>query len=208
MTKPTIDRYIADGPSRLLTDDRPWAEFLAPRLMYERTVDQTLGQLIPYYESPLPLLRFTGLDNDAETLRVDLQQRYEAHRVDLQGLRLYYGGPVGAEPEVEFKKALAIDPDDANARYYLREIGVSRAKLFVRWRDVEKGEPYLLDLLNYVHDEPRLYLALGDLYAGAGRRDDAIRAFRTYGVIANDPAGAHDRIQTLDASSVAPPSGN
>jgi len=200
MTRANIDRYVSGRPVRLLTDDLPWAEFTAPRLMYEQTVQDSLRELRPFLESPTRLLRFAGFEETAEALRADLDQRHRARAIDLEGLVFYYGGMMGGGADSLFMKALDIDSDDAMARYYLREIANTKGQLFLRWAQFDEGEAYLKDVMRYLPGEPSLYLALGDIYAGADKKDEARRLYASYGILANDPAKAEARIASLQES--------
>ncbi len=194
MSQDAIGRYLAAGPVQVMRDDRPWAEFIAPRLMYENTVAQTLRELQPFIESPLPLVRYTGIEENAESLQSILSQRYRAKQKDFEGLIAYYSGLAGGTPETHFKAALDIDPNDANARYYLREIAKAKGKLFLRWEEIDSGVAFLTDLLRYLPDEPELYLRLGDLQYKGGRIDEAVQSYRRYQALGGDPAIAQRRL--------------
>jgi len=171
--------YAAEGD--VMTDDRPWAEFVAPKLMYQRTVDKSLAQLSPFFESASGYLSVGGIsESEAESLRKALDLRHKARAINLQGLALYYGGGFGAEPEKFFKEALDVDPNDYNSGYYLKEIAIARAGTYVRWGEIEKAAACLDDAIHYAPDVPELYLTLADIYYDHNRLDDARTCYRIY----------------------------
>jgi tetratricopeptide (TPR) repeat protein len=171
--------YAAEGD--VMTDDRPWAEFVAPKLMYQRAVDKSLAQLSPFFESASGYLSVGVISEpQAESLRKALDLRHKARAINLQGLALYYGGAFGAEPEKFFKEALDVDPNDYNSRYYLKEIAIARAGTYVRWGEIDKAVACLDDAIHYAPDVPELYLTLADIYYDHNRPDDARTCYRIY----------------------------
>jgi spermidine synthase len=158
----------------VMHDDRPWAEFEAPKLVYAggRSVAESLARLKQLYESPVEHTDFDGLsDADAARARRALDLRYRAKTHDLDGLELYYGGMVGSDQERHFKAALAVDANDFNARYYLKQLALQRTALYLRWREFDQAQVYLEDLLQYMPGSPELLVLLGDVYFDSGRID-------------------------------------
>ena len=179
MGKQHAELYAAEGD--VMTDDRPWAEFMAPKLMFQRTVDKSLVQLSPFFESPSGHLSLAGIsESEAASLRKALDLRHKARIINLQGLALYYGGAFGSEPEKFFKEALDIDPDDNNSRDYLKEITIARANTYVRWDEIDKAIACLSDAIEYAPDVPELYLTLGDVCFDHGRQDEARACYQRY----------------------------
>lgn len=172
MGKENLRKYAGDAP--LMTDDRPWAEFVAPKLIYERTVQETLAVLQPLRESPLPLF-IARTDALAA-----VERRSAAHLNDLEGLKSYYGGGVGSAPEEDFRKSLEIDPNDYNARYYLTEILVARAQLHVRWAEPEKALELAGEAKRHSPNRRDVFLVLGDAYHELGQQDEAGDAYLRY----------------------------
>ncbi len=179
MSKDAIRAYVRD--EAVMTDDRPWAEFVAPKLMYQRTVDKTLEQLEPFYESPTKLLVTDDLpDADVQAVREALDARHRAKVEVLKGLKSYYGGTFGSEPEGNFKKALAIDPGDQTARYYLKEVTLARVSTFRHWKELEKAVENVEDALRAAPGLADLQLALADLYYDQKRTEEARIAYQAY----------------------------
>ena len=62
-----------------------------------------------------------------------------------------------------FKRALGVDPGDANARYYLKEVAQARVGQLLGWDETDEAAAYLTDLLTYAPDLAELHLLLGDV---------------------------------------------
>ncbi len=179
MSKEKIQAYVRGGT--IMTDDRPWAEFEAPKRVFARTVDKTLEQLEPYFESPAILLAADGLPNERlQQFDVALGRRHAAKAEVLKGLKQYYGGTFGSRPETHFKQALAIDPDDRTARYYLKEVTFARISTFRAWKELDKAVESVQDALLYAPYLPELQLALADLYHDMNRAEEARAAYQDY----------------------------
>ena len=192
MGKEHVDAFSAEGT--IMTDDRPWAEFVAPKVMYEKNVDQSLRELIPFYESCLPLVRFDGMAAEAaDKARAALDRRFRARQKGLEGLVKYYGG-FGSEPEPDFMAALDIDPADASARYYLRQRTYQRAGLYLRWEQYDEGIERLTKVLTYLPEETGLMLILADLYFAAERPEEALAQYERYVASGGKDARAGQRI--------------
>lgn len=177
MGKEQLSRYAEGG--RILSDDRPWAEFLAPKLVYERGVEEALEVLAPYREPVTPLLREGTGESWAALVEV-VERRARAHANDLEGLKLYYGGGFGSTPEVEFRKSLAIDPLDYNAQYYLAEVLLARGRMFTRWEEHEQAVEMLVEARGYAPHRKDIVLALGDAYSEWGRHEEAGAVYREF----------------------------
>ncbi len=169
------------GDALPMSDDRPWAEFEAPKWIYGRTVQDTIALLRERHESPLALLDTENLPSDkAYEARARVQRRYEARRHDLAGLQLFYGGSRLGHPDQSFKAALDADPSDATARFYLRQIVLQRVPLFVHWAEYEDGLAYIEEMLPYLPHFPELYLYQGDLYHALNERGRASVSYAKY----------------------------
>lgn len=147
-----LDAYAGKGTA--MTDDRPWAEFAAPKLVYERKVPDALREIASHVAEGLTILDTTHLP---QTTVDRLERRHQAHRNDLKGLRHYYAGMAIDESIADdFKASLTIDPDDANARYYLKQITVAQAEAQLRWQEFDKAAALLEDALKYIPGDPDL----------------------------------------------------
>ncbi|HOD50036.1 MAG TPA: fused MFS/spermidine synthase [Candidatus Hydrogenedentes bacterium] len=179
MGKAAIDVYAEGG--RLMTDDRPWAEFAAPKLMYERHVSEALEELIPHFESPLDRISLEGTPEDArEPFRGAMERRYAARRIDLDGINEYYGGMMGSNQEDHFIEALKADPEDFCAQYYLLQIVPTVAKQYMRWEEYDKGIDLLAKTLTVLPDNLGLMLTLADFYYAKGDMPQALSQYMLY----------------------------
>lgn len=161
MGKAGLDAYAATG--RIMTDDRPWAEFEAPKLVNERHVAEALTEILPHAGSPFDILLPESI---APEERAALERRHESRMQDLQGVKQYYGGMAfDREMYLPFAKALKIDPKNANAKFYLRQIINQQGPLLVRWEEWDaldamlkavtphlRGEPVIKDLQRALHN--------------------------------------------------------
>ena len=194
MGKDAIDAYAKGG--RLMTDDRPWAEFAAPKLMYERHVSAILGELIGHFESPLDRISWEGLpESEKEALRNAVQRRHEARRIDLEGISRYYGGMIGGKQEDYFIQALDHDPEDFCAQYYLLQIVPAVANQYMRWEEYDKGIELLTKTLPVLPDIPELVLALADFYYAKGQTRQALEHYTRYTQLGGTEERAIERIR-------------
>jgi tetratricopeptide (TPR) repeat protein len=176
MDQAGIDAYAEGG--RVMTDDRPWAEFVAPKTVYQRTVQDTLGEIMPHVAESLTILERTGIDSD--TL-ARLDTRHRARRQDLEGVRRYYGGLL-IDPSIgdAFKTSLAIDPENNNAKFYLRQVMEAVGRSRLDWEEYEEAEAQLLDAIAYVPEARELHLLLADVYVAWGKPAEAREAYARY----------------------------
>jgi spermidine synthase len=176
MDKDGMDAWCADGV--IMTDDRPWAEFEAPRLVYERTVPDSLATLMPHLSSPTGMMIRAGLDGD---LIKATARRHEARKNDLAALQAYYGGMV-IDPGVAegFRESLRIDPEGYNAKYYLRQIMAAQFELKMRWGEYDRLIRELEKTLAVMPGDTGLLLRLCDAAAAQGDRDRAREWYKAY----------------------------
>jgi tetratricopeptide (TPR) repeat protein len=203
MSKAKVDEYARD--CRPMDDDWPWAEFIAPKLMYERNVDDLLRELRPYAESPIPFMRFPGLDEtSAQAVTKAMDRRHRARLLDLDGVIQYYSVSVPLAAEDAFKKALAIDANDCTAKYYLKELALARTALFVHWGEMKDAIDYLAETVKSLPDEPLLFLRLGDIYFDSNQLDKAAQAYKVYLSLGGTEARARSRVQAFETASGSP----
>jgi len=194
MGKANIDAYAQGG--HVMVDDRPWAEFLAPKLVYERRVPETLDAIIPYFEGPTAILKVGGLEpGEAQAVleRIDRRTRAKAH--DLIALRQYYGGFVGERPAQLFIESLEIDPDDYNARYYLTQIALARARLCLTRREPEEAVEILANALKYAPNQAELHLMIADVHFDRRDFEKAREYYRAYLALGGGVPHARERSQ-------------
>ncbi len=133
LDKAAVDAFARGG--RVMRDDLPWAEFEAPKLVYERKVPESLDRLRPLAVPPTALM-------DPERLapedRERLERRHRARVLDLAALREYYGGFVLGDGALDgFIASLREDPENPTAKYYLRQIVHAQGETFLRWDQPE-----------------------------------------------------------------------
>lgn len=176
MSAEGIASFAADAP--VLSDDRPWVEFLVPRILHETTVGESLRALMPHFESPFDIADTTSLASGNAELRERLERRYRARAITLHGIdAVYQSGPSG-NPEQIFEKALDIDPTDILARSYYSEIAPQRFALFVRYEEYGEAEAYLDRYERYVPESEDVLEFRVQLYKAWGKADAAAEAQR------------------------------
>lgn len=172
MSAPAIERFAGAAPG--ITDDRPWIEFLAPRVLREPTIGESIGALIPHLESPLAIAADSSSD---AALHQRLDVRFRARQLTLQGIHaIYQMGPSG-EPEALLEKALDIDPTEPLAQSYLHEIAPQRVAQFLRQEDYEAAENYIEKFDRYVPHSKVVWLFRGQLYTAWNKPEKAAEAY-------------------------------
>lgn len=196
MGKRNLERFAAGG--RIMTDDRPWAEFEAPKLIYERSVGKSLEALRQFFESPATMLRADGLAReDFEEIVAVLDRRHRAKQRDLEGIITYYGGMLVGDPEQAFREALEIEPGDRTARYYLRDLARHRCELFIRWEEFDKAVEYLEKLVAVAPDEPLFQLLLGDVFYAQEQFSVALEHYTRHLVLGGGEPRAKQRLESI-----------
>lgn len=166
-------RRFAEG-GRIMRDDRPWAEFEAPKLVYAGKVIDSLRLLAGVVESPAPYLA------DGAGLEA-VQRRFDAHRNDFTGLFHYYGGiNIGTEAAKAFIASLRLDPGDCNARYYLRELISAQCPQYLDWQKYQEVVDLLSAAAEVMPDVPAVELYLARGLAGLAREDEAKAHYARY----------------------------
>ncbi len=171
-------RAYAQG-GQLMRDDRPWAEFEAPKVMFEPLVPAGLRSVRPHIEPPLTLMTFES-DAERAAWTERLERRYASRNVGLDGQLEYREMGALGDPEAKFMQALDIDPRNGNARHYLKEISQQRARLLMRWGDFEKGIAQFTRLTEYLPNEPFVHLWLGRFEQARGNLETARQHYQTY----------------------------
>lgn len=190
MGKEHLEHFTRGAP--VMTDDRPWAEFVAPKVIHRRNVPELLEALTPYFESPISILK-RGSGPGWDEIEERVARRHRAHRQDFEGLKLYYSATFGSTPEVEFRKSLEIDPDDYNAQYYLAEILLDQGRLAIRWDEAEKAVDRLLEAQRHAPHRLDILLSLADAQFEADQPGPAAESYRRYLDSGGTKARARDR---------------
>ncbi len=160
----------------IMTDDRPWAEFAAPKLIYSADVAEALEELGPYRENALPLL---APSTDPDLIEV-IERRATAHSRDFEALKAYYGGMILSNPEEGFLESLEIDPGDLNAKYYLSQIYYQKGLAHVGWEDYEEAEDSFAKALEHSPNRLDALLGMADAYQAWQKPEDASAFYRLY----------------------------
>lgn len=159
LDKAGVDAFAQGGEA--MSDDLPWAEFLAPRLVYAGNVPATLALAEPLVSSPLGTI-VPG--TASEEMLAAIERRHQARRHDLLGLQRYYGGMIaGTEVPDTFIASLEIDPSDYNAQYYLKQSVVPIASAMIRWEEFQEVEDLLSRSLRFLPEDPDLHRLLEEL---------------------------------------------
>ncbi len=192
MDKAALDGFASGG--LLMTDDRPWAEFVAPKLVYESEVEDSLGALQLRAASPEKILLPGGIS--AEALAA-LRKRHEAHVHDLVGLRQYYGGmAIGSGVRDAFMQSLRMDPGDCNARYYLQQVAEAQGRQLLRWQNYGEAKDMLESVLPFLSGDPAIEALLGDAYWGLEDQAAARNHYRRHLELGGVEAQARERAQS------------
>lgn len=152
MDKTALAAFAEGG--RIMTDDRPWAEFEAPKLVYAGLVPDSLQALAPHRTSVLGMFREGSLSAES---RAALERRERAHANDLDVLDDFYNSSAFSFAAFEgFQRSLDIDPQDWNARYYLKEDAVRHLSLLIGWEEWDKAQRFVDEGLRYLPNDPEL----------------------------------------------------
>ncbi|HOJ32896.1 MAG TPA: fused MFS/spermidine synthase [Candidatus Hydrogenedentes bacterium] len=197
LDKAAVDAFAGTG--RIMTDDRPWAEFEAPKLMFQNTVADSLQAILPFWQrSQVPLSGLPVSLAEREQTVAALARRREARRIFFDGLMAFYSGPVG-NPEQKFIEALRIDPDDRTSRYYLRMCVEKKTELHIRWESFDEGLEMVKQALEVAPDDAFLYLYEGDLRAAKGEIDAARQSYEQFRVKEGPQRLLEQRLRDLEA---------
>ncbi|NUM56120.1 MAG: fused MFS/spermidine synthase [Candidatus Hydrogenedentes bacterium] len=176
MSGEAIATFAGDAP--VMSDDRPWVEFLVPRILHQNTVGDSLRALIPHFESPFAIADEQTLQSAGAELRERLERRHRARAITIEGIETVYAvGPIG-NPERIFEEALDIDPTDILARSYYSEIAPQRFAQFVRYKEYEEAEAYLDRFARYVPESGEVWAYRVELYTAWGKAQEAAEARR------------------------------
>ena len=116
-------------------------------------------------------------------------------------LETYYrAGPIMSKVDEAFRNSLAIDPLDANARYYLIEILLAKGRTYTGWNEIDKALPLLEEARDLAPGRADVFLALGEAYDRAERPEDSLAAYRRHVELGGQAPRALER-----ASGAKPP---
>ncbi|MCC6796295.1 MAG: fused MFS/spermidine synthase [Candidatus Hydrogenedentes bacterium] len=161
MSRDAIAAFAQGAP--LMSDDRPWVEFLVPRILHKETVGESLEALTPHFESPLAYATEAGASGDPE-LRERLDRRFRARAITLKGIRVIYSGGPMSHPEQFLEQALDIDPSETLAQAYYGEIAPQRTAIYLRQSKFADAEAYLDRFERYVPGRVDVWKLREDLY--------------------------------------------
>ncbi len=75
---------------------------------------------------------------------------------------------IGESATQGFLASLAIDPNDYNAQYYLKQIVTHQAGIFARWDQPDRAKALLGHALRYMPDDPELRQLEDEINAAVG----------------------------------------
>ncbi len=163
-----LDKTGLDGfteGAHIMSDDRPWAEFIAPQLVYARLVPEALQLLLPQMANPVEAVLPDSISTEGQKA---LERRYQSRRQDMQALQEYYGGSTFDDAAARgFIASLEIDPDNLNAQYYLREIALTQGGLLLRWENYQEAKEFLQRVLQFLPEDATLRDMLEQAEQGA-----------------------------------------
>jgi len=168
----TIDRFCEGG--RVMRDDRPWAEFIAPALAHEQHVVESLELLEGYIQPPSAIVSLDGIvETRRDEVREAIATRHASHRAGYEGLitmRTQFG--MATDAEEAFLRALEIDPQNKRARHYLKDMLGQKMPQFIHWGgdELERAVTLLERATALVPDEP-MYIDLLDQARDAMKYD-------------------------------------
>jgi spermidine synthase len=146
-----LRRFAGAGP--VMGDDRPWAEFEAPKLVYSAKVPDSLAAIAPFLVHPSTAIR---PESAAPAFLARLETRHQAHRNDFLTLPAYYTAmPMDLRANEGFRRSLAIDAGDCNARYYLLEDTRRHLEAMIRWEEWEKAAVLVAAVRPWLAGQPR-----------------------------------------------------
>jgi spermidine synthase len=152
MDGPALRAFAGEGP--VMSDDRPWAEFEAPKLVYAELVDESLLALEPHFTSPLSLL---PEGSTTPEIRAGIERRHLARAHDFKGLLDYYGvRMIGGAAYKLFAESLAIDPENWNSKYYIKQIAEQQAPQLIRWEMWDEARELIGTAHKWLPDDPAI----------------------------------------------------
>jgi spermidine synthase len=174
MDQDALHKFAETG--RIMTDDNPWAEFMAPKLIYEDSVPDAMKAIKPFIHSPVDLMK----QRDPELISA-VGRRHDAHRQDFEGTIGYYSGGAYSSPDREFRKSLEIDPNDWNAQYYLSETLFAQGQTWTRYEDtIEKGLAFLVEASQVAPYRADIHKVLGSVYREMNDLPNAVKSYQDY----------------------------
>jgi tetratricopeptide (TPR) repeat protein len=161
-----------------LNDDLPWAEFEAPKMVYAAKVPDSVATIEPHIISPGVFFKPGTISEEDLAL---VERRHLAHRNDFAALKPYYGGfSIDSAASSAFMRSLEIDPNDYNARGYLKQLIGKQAEAFLGWEEFDKLEAVLSQAIVFMPDDLDFQLIWGDLYHAKGDVERARAEYKRY----------------------------
>ena len=110
----------------------------------------------------------------------------------------YYSGLASVlDPLASFEKALAIDPSDLTAPFYIKEMAVQRAQHYLGLGRIARAIEVLSEAIELAPNQAVLYAKLGGIYRHHLEQEDKaaeyFEAYRRLGGVARDQASASAR---------------
>lgn len=195
MDRDGLTAFSAGGSP--MGDDRPWAEFAAPKVMHHYKVEVALGAIEPHLTAPTALVDLDRVsDERRDGVAQALARRWDSRRIMFKGIIAHRSFGAMGDAERYFLEALDIDPENLYARFYLKDIMFQKAVLFLRWGGdyLDQAIEGLSAAVERDRDEPLYQLLLGDAHFDKGMLDEASRRYAAYLALGGDEARATERL--------------
>lgn len=183
--KEGVDKFT--DTLRTMSDDKPWAEFEAPRYVYRFDVSDALKRMAPLYESPLNII---STDSRTDEIAARIKRRHQSKRISFAGIITRHSGGMSIGQEDIFERALEVDPANADAAFYFRQFTLINAERMIAWDQAPEAEKKLSDSLRYLPKDPRIYKLLAEAYTVQGKTAEAASAYKRHLALGGKPEEA------------------
>ncbi len=150
MDRDALLGFSKDG--KIITDRNPWVEFSSPKFIYYRgAVPVNIRNLKKHFVSVGRVIS-RNIENTALLEKIVLRQR--SHYSDFDGIIKYYESfIISDELRETFIDSLKIDPNNYQAKYYLRVISKAQVERYISWDEKEKARNILREVSPYLSNE-------------------------------------------------------
>jgi spermidine synthase len=173
-----IDRIA--GSASIHTDDNALLEFSTPKSLYRSLTAHDIGRFASHRVDIAPLLT-----NVSPVFLNRISTARQARETSLSGIAHQLSGRF-VEAETAFRQAIAINPDDADAVYFLSKIQVARGRAHARQNRIDEAIRTYRETLSIDSSNAVAHRELGYLYELKGMDSLAVEEYRQ--AVTADPA--------------------